>query len=318
MKPALLAFFAALIAGAAHAQTWPQRHVSIVVGYAAGSGADTVARFLAEELRERTGQAFVVENRPGAGGNLAAQAVARAAPDGYTLLVTANSTHGINPSTFKQLGFDPVKDFSPVTTLLTSGFALIVNPDTVPVSTVAELTAYLRARPGQLAYASGSASALMGAALYRRLAGFDAVHIPYKSDPQALADLMGGRVHFMFTFGTLAFPAERAGKVRVLAVTSAQRMQAAPGVPTMGEAGVPDFELYGWLAAFFPAGTPREVAERASALANAAMTSEKGRAFLAKIGSEPLPGSPESLAALVASEIPKWSRLARDAGIEPQ
>jgi len=205
MKPALLAFFAALIAGAAHAQTWPQRHVSIVVGYAAGSGADTVARFLAEELRERTGQAFVVETRPGAGGNLAAQAVARAAPDGYTLLVTANSTHGINPSTFKQLGFDPVKDFSPVTTLLTSGFALIVNPDTVPVSTVAELTAYLRARPGQLAYASGSASALMGAALYRRLAGFDAVHIPYKSDPQALADLMGGRVHFMFTFGTLAF-----------------------------------------------------------------------------------------------------------------
>ena len=308
----------ALAAAQAQAQPWPQRHVSVVVGYAAGSGADTVARFLADELRARTGQPFVVENRPGAAGNLAAQAVARAAPDGHTLLVTTNSTHGINPSAFRQLGFDPVKDFSPVTTLLTSGFALIVSPETVPVSTVSELTAYLRARPGQLAYASASASALIGAALYRRLGGFDAVHIPYKSDPQALADLVGGRVHFMFTFGPLAFPAARAGKVRALAVTSSRRMQAAPQVPTMAEAGVPDFELYGWMAAFFPAGTPREIVERASTLVNDAMAGDKGREFLLKIGSDPLPGTPESLAALVASEIPKWRRLAQDAGIEPQ
>ena len=162
-------------AAPALAQTWPAKPVTMVVGYPPGSGIDNVARFLAEGLRERTGQPWIVENKPGAVGNLAAQAVARAAPDGYTVLFTPNSSHGINPHMFKKPGFDPIKDFQPVTTILTLGFVLVVNPQTVPVNTVAELTAYIKARPGKLAFASGNATGRVTAEWYRQITGIDAV-----------------------------------------------------------------------------------------------------------------------------------------------
>jgi tripartite-type tricarboxylate transporter receptor subunit TctC len=315
---ALVLVFLSLLLAPAQAQNWPTRHVSMLVGYPAGSGIDTVARFLSEGLRGRTGQPFVVENRPGATGNIAAAAVSRAAPDGYTVLFTPNSTHGINPSMYKTLGFDPIKDFAPVTTLLSLGFVLVVNPKVVPVSSVAELTSYVKARPSKLAYGSGNATGRVAAELYRQLTGIDAVHVPYKGVPPVVNDLLGGQVHFAFIDATLGLPTARSGKLRALAVTNVKRISAAPDLPTMAEAGVQGFELEGWFAVFLPAGTSREIVQRLADHSNAIMTSDKGRELLRSLGADPLPGSPESLAKLIATEIPRWQKVVKAAGIEPE
>ena len=309
-------------APSAHAQPqanpWPARPVAMMLGYPAGSGIDSVARFLAEGLREKTGQAFIVENRPGAVGNLAAQAVARAQADGYTMLFTPNSTHAANIHLFRKLGFDPVADFSPVTTLVTLGFVLVVNPTAVPVNSVAELTAWIKARPGRLAYGSGNATGRVAAEMYRTLTGADAINVPYKGVPPAITDLLGGQIQYLFADATLAIPQARAGKIRALAVTNAKRISAAPDLPTMAEAGVAGYELDGWFAAFLLAHAPRDVVLKLSDLCNAVMTTERARTFLRNIGADPFPGSPESLARHVASETEKWGRIVKAAGIEPE
>ncbi len=314
----LAAALSALVPAGAQAQSWPSRPVTMVVGYPAGSGIDTVARFLADGLRERTGQSWIVENRPGAVANLAARHVARAAPDGYTVLFTPNSSHGINPHMFKSLGFDPVKDFQPVTTLLTLGFVLVVNPRTVPVTSVAELTAYLKERPGKLAYASGNASGRVAAEWYRQIAGFDAVHVPYKGVPQAIADMLGGSIHFMFADATLGLPTAKSGKLRALAVTNAKRLPSAPEIPTMMESGVPGYEVSSWFGVFLPAGAPMDITRRFAELCNTIMGTGTAREFLNKLGAEPYPGSPESFAKVVVAEIAKWGPIVRAAGIEPE
>jgi tripartite-type tricarboxylate transporter receptor subunit TctC len=308
----------ALMVAPAGAQSWPTRPVTMVVGYPAGSGIDTVARFLAEGLRERTGQAWIVENRPGAVANLAARHVAHAPPDGYTVLFTPNSSHGINPHLFKSLGFDPIKDFQPVTTLLLQGFVLVVNPQTVPVNSVAELTVYLKARPGKLAYASGNASGRVAAEWYRQLAGFDAVHVPYKGVPQAITDMLGGNIHFMFADATLGLPTAKSGKLRALAVTNARRVSSAQDIPTMIESGVPGYEFSSWFGVFFPAGAPMDITLRFAELCNSIMGTDKAREFLNKLGAEPYPGAPESFAKIVAAEIAKWGPIVRAAGIVPE
>lgn len=314
----LLAAVAPQAQAQAQVQTWPTRPVTMVLGYPAGSGIDTVARFLAEGLRERTGQAWIVENRPGAVANLAARQVARAAPDGYTVLFTPNSSHGINPHMFKSLGFDPIKDFQPVTTLLTLGFVLVVNPQTVPVSSVAELTSYLKARPGKLAYASGNASGRVAAEWYRQIVGFDAVHVPYKGVPQAITDMLGGNIQFMFADATLGLPTAKSGKLRALAVTNARRLSGAPDIPTMIESGVPGYEVSSWFGVFLPAGAPMEITRRFAELCNGIMGTDKAREFLNNLGAEPFPGSPESFAKIVVAEIAKWGPIVRAAGIEPE
>jgi tripartite-type tricarboxylate transporter receptor subunit TctC len=292
--------------------------VNILLGYPAGSGIDSVARFLADGLRERTGAAFIVENRPGVVGNLAAQAAARAAPDGYTVLFTPNSTHAANIHLFKKLGFDPVRDFSPVTTLVTLGFVLVVNPEQVPVQSVRELTAYIRARPGRIAYGSGNATGRVAAELYRSLTGIDAVNVPYKGVPPAITDLLGGQIQFVFADATLAVPLARAGKIRALAVTNAQRISAAPELPTMAEAGVSGYALDGWFAIFLPAHAPPEIVNRLAQLCNEVLGTPKARDFLRSLGADPFPGSPEQLAQHVQSETAKWGQIVRAAGIEPE
>ena len=318
---AALALFIALFitpAAPALAQTWPAKPVTMVVGYPPGSGIDNVARFLAEGLRERTGQPWIVENKPGAVGNLAAQAVARAAPDGYTVLFTPNSSHGINPHMFKKPGFDPIKDFQPVTTILTLGFVLVVNPQTVPVNTVAELTAYIKARPGKLAFASGNATGRVTAEWYRQITGIDAVHVPYKGVPQAITDLLGGQVHFMFADATLGIPTARSGKLRALAVTNARRVSSAPDIPTMVEAGVRGYEVESWFGVLFPAGTAMDTTRRLAELTNAVMGTDKSREFLTRLGAEALPGTPEGFAKIIAAEIAKWGPVVKAAGIAPE
>jgi tripartite-type tricarboxylate transporter receptor subunit TctC len=311
-----LSLFAAGLAWSA--EPWPAKAVTLVVGYPAGSGIDNVARFLAEGLREKTGKPFVIDNKPGAVGNIAAQTVARAGADGYTVLFTPNSTHAANPHMFKNLGFDPVKDFTPVTTLLTLGFVLVVHPQTVPVNSVEELTAFIKARPGKLAYGSGNATGRVAGEMYRTLTGVDVLHVPYKGVPPAMTDLMGGQVHFMFADATLGIPMARSGKVKALAVTNARRISAAPELPTMAEAGVRGYELSGWFALFLPAKAPRDIAQQLADLSNAVMTTDKARAFLTNIGADPFPGSPEQLARWVDSEIAKWGGIVKAAGIQPE
>lgn len=315
----LLLVLACAFAAPLTAQTWPSKPVTIVVGYPAGGGSDVVARFLAEGFRERTGQPFIVENRPGIFGNLGAQYVSRAKPDGYTLLYTPNSTHGINVHLFKQLGFDPIKDFTPVTTVLSAGFVLLINPAVVPVSSVAGLTQYIKARPGALAYGTNAATGRIASELYLSLAGgLNMTFVPYKGTGDVLMDLLRGQIHFLFADAMFAMPQVRAGKVRALAVTSEKRLQFAQDIPTMAESGVAGYDVPTWFGLFMPAKAPREIAQKLAEMSNAMVTSEKGREFLKKLGADPYPGTPESLGKLVETEIPKWGRLVKAAGIEPQ
>lgn len=308
---------AAQTASQGAARNWPTKQITIVVGYPPGSGIEAVARFLADGLRERTGHPVIVENKPGAIGNIAAQYVARAAPDGYTVLYTPNSTHAANIHLYKNIGFDPVKDFAPVTTTVTHGFMLAVNA-TSPVNSVAELTSYIKARPGKLAYGSGSATGLVSAALYRSMAKLDVLHVPYKGMPQAYVDLFGERLDFLFADVPVGVPFLRSGKLKGLAVSSATRASAAPEVPTMAESGFPGFDLSAWQAVFVPANTPRDIVQKLAEMTNAVMSTEKARAFMKIANVEPLPGSPESLGKLVESEMAKWGRIIKEAGIEPQ
>ena len=311
----VLAFAAPVIA-----QTWPSRPVTIVAGYPAGSGVDMLARFLAENLRQRTGQPFIVENRPGGFGIVAAQSVTRSAPDGYTILFVPVSI-AVNVHLFKKLDFDPIRDFTPITTIASAGFVLLVNPSVVPVKSVAELTEYIKTRPGKLAYGSGTALGRVAAELYLSLAGLNGLKVmsvPYKGTPPALNDLMAGRIHFLFVDSTVGTSQARAGKVKALAVTNPQRISAAPDIPTMAESGVPGYDLVGWYAVFLPANAPGDIAQKLAKLCNASMTTEKASEFLRKTASDPYPGSPESLAKFLDSEIAKWGRLIKAAGIEPE
>jgi tripartite-type tricarboxylate transporter receptor subunit TctC len=301
------------------AQTWPSRTVTIVVGYPAGGGSDVVARFLAEGMRERTGQPFVVENRPGIFGNLGAQYVSQAKPDGHTILYTPNSTHGANVHLFKKLGYDPVRDFQPVTTVLSAGFVLLVNPGAVPVSSVPALTDYIKARPGALAYGTNAATGRIASELYLNMAGLrNVTFVPYKSATDALMDLMRGQIHFFFVDAMFAMPQVRGGKVRALAVSNEKRFTFAKDIPTVAEGGLPGYDVPTWFALFMPAKAPREAAQKMAQLSNAIIQTEKGREFLKNLGADPYPGNPESLAKLLETEIPKWGRMVKIAGIEPE
>jgi len=300
------------------AMSWPNRPVTLVVGYPAGSGIDTVARFLAQELREKTGQAWIVDNKPGAVANLAARYVANATPDGYTVLFTPNSTHGINPHIFKNLGFDPLKDFQPVTSLLSLGFVLLVNPKLVPVNNVDELSSFLKNRPGKLAYASGNASGHVAAEWYKQIVGFDAVHVPYKGVPQAINDMIGGNIHFMFADATLGIPTAKAGKVKALAVTNSNRVPSIPDVPTMLESGVAGYDFTSWFGVFFPASVPIEISEKFALYCNSVMTTEKAKEFLRGLGAAPYPNSPENFTKVVEKEINNWGPIVKAAKIEAE
>jgi tripartite-type tricarboxylate transporter receptor subunit TctC len=300
------------------AVVWPNKAVTLVVGYPAGSGIDTVARFLAQELREKTNQAWIVDNKPGAVANLAARYVANSAPDGYTVLFTPNSTHGINPHIFKNLGFDPIKDFQPVTSLLSLGFVLLVNPKVVPVNTVDELSSYLKNRPGKLAYASGNASGHVAAEWYKQIVGFDAVHVPYKGVPQAISDMIGGNIHFMFADATLGIPTAKSGKLKALAVTNSNRVPSIYDVPTMTESGVPGYDFTSWFGVFFPASIPLEITEKFASLCNGVMATDKAKEFLRGLGAEPFPNTPENFTKIVEREINKWGPIVKAARMEAE
>lgn len=296
---------------------YPSQTLEFVVPFAAGSATDTLARVLGEKMSVGLGQAIVVDNRPGASGFLAAQNVARAEPDGHTVLVTSNTTHAANQSLFKKLPYDPVADFAPVTKLGTITLALVVNPS-VPASTAGELIDYAKANPGELTFGSGSSSSRIAGEMLKTLAGVDMTHVPYKSNPQAVTDLLGGQISLVFADISTTLPQAEAGKVKALAVSSARRSPLAPDLPTMAEAGVPGYELTAWFAAFVPAGTPEPVVDELNAAFKAALADPKVTQSLLSAGIEPASSTPEELAAFVAAETEKWARIVEAAGIEPE
>ena len=313
---AILAFSSASFAQAT--DTWPSRPTTIVVGYPPGSGIDTTARFLAEQLRQRTGQAFVVENRPGVLGRIGAGYVAKAKPDGYTALLHPASIVTY-PYLFKDVGFDPVSDFAAVTTITKVYYVLAVSPTHVPVNSVGELTAYLRARPGATAYGSGAANPEIAGTIYKNLAGLDSVNARYPGLPPGLNDLLAGRIQFMFLDSTLAMAQAKGGKVRVLAVAATNRMQTWPEVPTMVEAGIPEFgDLSSWMAVFFPAGTPTAIRETFSKLINSIMAGKEAQQLLPTFAMNPFPGNPQATQEFVTAEFRRYSGLMKASGITPQ
>lgn len=295
---------------------WPTRPVKVIVPFGPGSGNDVVARLLADQLSRALGQPFLVENRVGANGSIGAGAAARAAPDGYTLFVTTNTTQAANPSLMKKLPYDPVRDFAPVSRIANTPALLVVHPS-VPATSVPELIALAKAQPGRLSYASGSAGTLVPGAMLTRAAGIDMLHVPYQTIPQALKDVVAGQVQMMFTDMATGLPQVRGGKLRALGVSSLQPAPLLPEVPPIARV-LPGFELLAWYALYAPAGTPQPVIDRLGAETRAAVADPALRERLVALGLEPTASTPQELAAFGRSELDRWARLIRAAGIQPE
>lgn len=307
---------ACLIAPAAAQSNYPERAVKIEVGYAAGGPLDVVARLLGDKLSQAWGKPVVVENISGASGNIAAERVAKATPDGYTLLLASNVNIAVNPKLYKSMAFDPLKDLVPITQVSYSPNILVV-PNDLPVKSVRELVAYAKANPGKVSYASagvGTTQHLAGE-LFKTIAKIDIQHVPYRGAAPAITDLLGGRVSMFFGPPSSLLGLVKEGKVRALAVTSARRFPAAPDLPTMIEAGYPGFVSVlslGWMA---PAGTPKEVIEKIYEDTAKALAAPDVRERLQKIGSEPMGTSPAEFAADIQREVPQWAEVIKAAGL---
>jgi tripartite-type tricarboxylate transporter receptor subunit TctC len=299
------------------AQSYPAKPVNFVVPFAAGSATDQLARALGQSLTEQSGQAVVVDNKAGASGMLAAQSVARSAADGYTVLITTNTTHAANEHLYKKLSYDPVKDFAPVTGLGKGGQVLVVRVD-APYKNVAELLAQARKAPGKLSFGSGSSSSRIAGEMFKQLSHTDILHVPYKSNPQAVTDLLGGQIDLMITDTATGVPQIKGGKLKALGVSTTKRIPLLPEVPTIDEAGVKGYDMGYWFAAYVPAGTPKPVVARLNELLVKATQSAAAKAFFDASGAEAWSTSPEELAKFQGSETLKWGKVIKAAGIEPE
>jgi tripartite-type tricarboxylate transporter receptor subunit TctC len=304
-------------AAAQPAGRWPDRPIRFIVAFPAGSGTDVTTRNFTDALSAELGQPVVVDNRGGANGFIASEAVARARPDGYTFLSTANTTHGSNPALFHRLPYDPIADFAPVA-LIGVGVLLVVVNNDLPIRNMRDLVAYGRANPGKLNFASGSASSRVAGEMFKAMAGVDMVNVTYRSNPLGITDVIGGVAQVMFVDATTSMPQAREGRVRAIGVTSRQRVSMMPDVPTVEEQGFPGYEMLSWNAMYAPAGTPPEIVARVNGLVNDIMARPAVRERLTASGMVLRPGSPEDLARFQASEIEKWKRLVRESGIELQ
>jgi tripartite-type tricarboxylate transporter receptor subunit TctC len=304
-----------VVAGGAAAQEYPDRDIRLVVPFPPGGGADILARTIAPRLSRALGKPIVVDNRPGAGGNVGAEYVAKAAPDGYTLLYGTNGTHAINASLYRNLRFDPAKDFVPVSRMTTIATLLIVNPQ-LPVNSVEELIRYAKANPGKVNFASagnGTTSHLAGE-LFKTMAGVDIVHVPYGGGAKAVIDLIGGQVQMMIDVMPNALPLAKDGRARGLAVGTATRYPGAPEFPTIAESGVPGFEASAWDGIFVPAGTPAPIVARLNAAIRETLEDPQIAEALRARGAQPAPNSPEAFARHIAESSERWARAVRASG----
>jgi tripartite-type tricarboxylate transporter receptor subunit TctC len=324
MKPLLptrvlraFVFALSLAAGIAHAAdpSWPTRPIHFVVPYPPGGPLDTVARLTAQKVSADLGQPIVVDNKPGAGGNIGAEFVARAAPDGYTLLLGAVATHAINPTLYRSIPYDAQRDFEPVTQLASTPNVLIVNPS-LPVKDVREFIAYAKAHPNQLNFGSGSTGSAghLAGELFKRMAGVEMTHVPYKGAAPAMQDLMAGQVQLMFDNLASALGPIKGGKVRALAVTTAKRTPLAPDLPTIAESGLPGFDINTWFGVFVPAKTPKAIVERLHDEFVKALASPDVRSKMLALGAEPVGNTPEQFAAYIRSEAQKYAKVVKASG----
>jgi tripartite-type tricarboxylate transporter receptor subunit TctC len=313
----LAALASPFAANAVNAADYPAKPIRLVVPFAPGSLTDGVARVLAEELTRELGHAVIVDDKPGGSGIIAAESVARGAADGYTLFVTTNTTHSANPSLFKKLPYDPVRDFVPIAQIGWVTFALVVAP-TLPVNTAAELVTHARANPGQLSYATANASSRVYGATLANLIQVDMIEVPFKSSPQAIAEIVSGRVSLGFADLFTSAPQIRAKKVRALAIASNRRSRLMPELATMQEVGWSGFDLVSWVGLFAPAGTPEPIVQRLVLACQRALTRPGMRERIAGAGIDLAYGDHEALRKLVAEQLLVWSRRIRAAKIEPE
>jgi len=301
----------------AWAQTYPTRPVRIIVGFPPGGGADIFARLIGQWLSERLGQPFIIENRPGATGNIATEAVVRAPPDGYTLLMVL-ATNAVNATLYEKLNFNLSRDIAPVAGITRDSLVIVVNPS-VPAKTVPEFIAYAKANPGKLSWASGGIGGPSHVAgeLFKMMAGVDMVHVPHRGTAPALTDLLGGQIQVVFSSFSPAIEYIKADRLRALAVTGAMRSQALPEIPTVGDF-FPNFEASQWYGVAAPKNTPAEIVDKLNKEINAALADPKVKARIVDLGSEGMPMTPAEFGKLVADETEKWGKVVKFTGIKPE
>jgi tripartite-type tricarboxylate transporter receptor subunit TctC len=311
-----LAAFAPMLAGSAFAQSWPSQNITLVVPFTPGGSTDILARLLGQRLGDALGKAVVIENRPGAGGSVASTAVARAAPDGHTLIMGHIGTLGVNPSLYANLQYDPIKSFSHLSMLASVHNILVVHPS-LPVKNVQELIAYAKANPGKLNYATGGngSAAHIAMAAFMVATGTEKTHVPYRGTAPAVNDLLSGVVQLTMTGAPAVLPHARAGTLRALGISSEKRLASANDIPTIAEQGVPNFEASQWYGIVGPAGMPQPIIDRLNAEIRKAMTDPEIVAALAREGAEAWVTSPEELRAHISKEIPRWAEIVKLAKI---
>jgi tripartite-type tricarboxylate transporter receptor subunit TctC len=312
--PGLLAGMAMVLATPVAAQDYPSKPIRIVVPFGPGTATDIVARTVGAQLSSRTGQPVVIENKPGAEGQISAQSAATAAPDGYTLFITTQTTQAMNVHIYKSLPYDPVKSFAPISGL-SLGAQVVMVKNELPVKSIGELIEFARKQPGKLSFGSGNGSSRGGAELFRIMAKADLLGVPYKTQPQAISDLLGGRIDVIFSDFTTGLPPVLDGRARGLAITSKKRIQGLEQFPTVDES-VPGFEMWAWTAAYVPAGTARPIIDKLNALLREALASQSYRTLTRTTYGVPFSGSPEDLAAFQASETTKWGEIIAVAGMK--
>lgn len=303
----------------AYAQgAYPNKPVKVIIGFGPGSGTDILARMISEELRVALGQPFIVDNRPGASAQIAASAVAKSPADGYTLFLTSNSSHSVNPHMFKKLPYDPIADFTPIGGIAYFPFILAVNAS-LPVKTPREFVTYAQANKGKLNYAYGTPTVQIPAEALNRLEKLDATGVPYKSSPAAMTDVIGGQAQFLVVDLASARPHLQSGRLRALAVTTSKRSALAPDLPTIEETlGLRDFDLAAWTGLFGPAALPKEVVDKLSSALLQILARPEVRERILASGAEPTPSDVPTFTALVKRQLEVWGRKVKDAGIQPE
>jgi tripartite-type tricarboxylate transporter receptor subunit TctC len=309
-----------LAAGPSSAQApWPApgKNITLVLPFAAGSGTDSTTRLISKELAAGLGTNIVIDNKPGANGSIAASYVARSEPDGYTIFVTTNTSHSANPYLLKNMTYDPIKDFTPIARTGDLPFMLVINPE-IPANSVAELVALAKKEPGKYSYASGSSSAIVSGATFATLAGIDLLHVPYKSSPPALTDVIAGRVSMMFVDVPTGLPHVNGKALKALAVTTLKRSALLPELPTMDEAGVKGFDITSWQGYLGPANMPKDIVTKLNAEIRKVVERPDMQKELAGRGMESFSGTPESFDKFLKEQLLVWEKLIREAKIEKQ
>jgi tripartite-type tricarboxylate transporter receptor subunit TctC len=301
----------------ATAETYPARTVTVVVPFGPGSVTDAAARLVALHLQEALGQPFVIENKTGAGGLIAASAVAHAAPDGYTLLITTNSTHSAAPALFKTVPYDPIKDFTPVARIGSFPSLIAVYPG-LPIKTIGDLVSYAKANPGKLEYGHGNSTGQIVGETLKKRTGIDIVRVAYRSNPAAVTDLIAGHIAMMIPDFNTGLPQVKAGSIRPVAVFTKERSRMLPDIPTLNETVMPGFDILAWAGMFAPANTPPDIVDRIAGALQKILSDPKTAERFAEIGTEPFYSGPSDFSDYVKTELVKWTSVAKEAGIEPE